>query len=102
MQGHPESPCIWEKHANSILRELGLEPTIHEPCLYPGIINGNQVIILNVAIAAPDTQTADILLDMIDNKLKIPVKCQGYLDMCNGIDVLQMTLHQTLRPLVCW
>ena len=34
MQGHPESPCLWEKHANSILRELGLKPTVHELCLY--------------------------------------------------------------------
>jgi len=41
------------------------------------------------AIAAPDAKTADILLDMIDDKLKIPVKRQGYLDMYNGINVLQ-------------
>jgi hypothetical protein len=26
---------------------------------------------------------------MIDNFLIIPMKCQGYLDMYNGIDVLQ-------------
>jgi hypothetical protein len=44
----------------------------------------------NFAIAAPDAKTADILLDMIDDKLTIPVKCQGYLDMYNGINV-----HQT-------
>ena len=36
------------------------------------------------AIAAPDAKTADILLDLIDNKLKIPVKRQGYLGMYNG------------------
>jgi hypothetical protein len=34
MQGHPESPRLWEKHADAILREIGLEPTTHEPCLY--------------------------------------------------------------------
>jgi hypothetical protein len=33
IQGHPESPRLWEKHADSILRELGLNPTTHEPCL---------------------------------------------------------------------
>jgi hypothetical protein len=32
MQGHPESPRLWEKHADSILRYVGLTPTIHEPC----------------------------------------------------------------------
>ena len=93
MQGHPESPRLWEKHANSIFRKLGLEPTVHELCLYLGIIHRNRVLLKrqagNFAIAAPDAKTVDILLDMIDNKLKIPVKGQGYLDMYNGINVLQ-------------
>ena len=31
MQGHPESPCLWEKHANNILRTIGSTPTVHEP-----------------------------------------------------------------------
>ena len=44
------------------------------------------------AIAAPDARTADLLLGMIDDKLTIPVKRQGYLDMYNGIDV-QQTRH---------
>ncbi len=39
MQGHPESPCLWEKHADKILCEIGLTPTVHEPCHYSGIIN---------------------------------------------------------------
>ncbi len=40
-------------------------------------------------IAAPDAQTADILLDMLDDKLTIPIKRQRFLDMYNGIDVYQ-------------
>ncbi len=32
---------------------------------------------------------ADILLDMLDERLSIPIKRQGYLDMFNGIDVTQ-------------
>jgi hypothetical protein len=28
MQGHPESPCLWEKHAARILCKLGLTPTV--------------------------------------------------------------------------
>ena len=39
MQGHPESPRLWEKHADAILRECGLTPTVHEPCLYSGMVN---------------------------------------------------------------
>ena len=93
MQGHPESPRLWEKHADSILRELGLTPTVHEPCLYSGTVDGKRVIFMrqvdDFAIAAPDERTSDILLDMIDDKLSIPLKRQGLLDMYNGMDILQ-------------
>ncbi len=40
MQGHPESPCLWEKHADAILHKIGLVPTVHEPYLYSGLIDG--------------------------------------------------------------
>jgi len=92
MQGHPESPRLWEKHAGAILRECGLTPTVHEPCLYSGMINGHRVIfkrqVDDFVIAAPNEHTANVLFDMIDNKLTIPMKHQGYLDMYNGIDVV--------------
>ena len=41
------------------------------------------------AIAAPHAKTSDILMDMINDRLKIPIKQQGYLDMYNGIDISQ-------------
>ncbi len=93
MQGHPESPRLWEKHADTILQELGLTPTVHEPCLYPGNVAGKRVIfkrqVDDFAIAAPDKKTADILLDLIDDQLTIPLKGQGLLDMFNGANVVQ-------------
>jgi hypothetical protein len=93
MQGHPILPWLWEKHTNAILRKLGLTPTVHEPCLYPGLIAGRCVIfkwqVDNFAVAAPDKRTLDILLDLIDDKLTIPLKKQGLINMFNGIDVLQ-------------
>jgi hypothetical protein len=93
MQGHPKSPRLWEKHANEILCKIGLIPTVHKPCLYSGIINGNRILFMrqvdNFAIASPDEQTSDILMDHINDKLKIPIKQQGYLDMYNGMDILK-------------
>jgi hypothetical protein len=93
MQGHPKLPRLWEKHANVILRELGLTPTVHEPCLYSGLINGKCIVfkqqVDNFAIAAPDQRTADILLNVLDKKLTMPIKRQGLLDMFNGINVVQ-------------
>ncbi len=44
MQGHPESPRLWEKHADKILHEIRLTPTVHEPCLYSGTFNGQRVL----------------------------------------------------------
>jgi hypothetical protein len=93
MQGHPESPYLWEKHAYAILRECGLVPTVHESCLYSGSVNGKRVILKHqvneFATAKLDKHTAYILLDMIDDKLILPMTWQGFLDMYNGVDVLQ-------------
>jgi hypothetical protein len=48
-----------------------------------GLIQGKRVILKqqvdDFAIAAPKEQTANILLDMIDDKLMIPMNCQGYI-----------------------
>jgi hypothetical protein len=93
MQGYPEAPWLWEKHADAILRKLGLTSPVHEPCLYLGSIDGNPVVfkcqVDNFAIAAPDEQTANVLLDIIDDKLSVPLKRQGLLDMFNGINLTQ-------------
>ncbi|KAL7529031.1 hypothetical protein ACHAXR_002756, partial [Thalassiosira sp. AJA248-18] len=93
MQGHPESPRLWEKFIDGILKSLGLTPTVHEPCLYHGVIDGKRILFLrqvdDFACAAPDARTADILLDMIDEKLSIPIKRQGPVTLFNGFDVDQ-------------
>jgi hypothetical protein len=94
MQGHPESPWLWEKHANTILHKLCLTPIVHEPCLYSSVIASQRIIfecqVNDFAIAALDQRTANILLDMLNEKLTMPIKRQGLLDMFNGIDVIQM------------
>ncbi len=41
------------------------------------------------AIAAPNKRTANILLNMLDEKLTMPIKHQGLLDMFNGVNVVQ-------------
>jgi hypothetical protein len=46
MQGHPESPQLREKHANAILCNVGLTQTVHEPCLYLGIIASKRVLFI--------------------------------------------------------
>jgi hypothetical protein len=93
MQGHPESPQLWERHADKILWDIGLTPTIHEPCLYSGFVDRQRVLFLRqidkFAIACSDVSTANKLLDMLDNKLTIPLKRMGLLDLYNGLVINQ-------------
>jgi hypothetical protein len=76
MQGHPKSPRLWEKHADAILQDVGLTPTVHKPCLYASRIKGKRVLLKcqveDFAVAVPDERTANILLDMIDDFLLSP------------------------------
>jgi hypothetical protein len=60
---------------------------------YSGVVNRNQELLKhqadNFANAAPNKHTANILPNLINEELSIPMKQQGYLNMYNGIDVLQ-------------
>ena len=112
MQGHPESPRLWEKHCDRILRKIGLTPTTHEPCLYSGTLEEEKVYfkrqVDDFAIACKEERTATIIFDAIDSELQIPIKRQGLLTLFNGLDVQQsrwyikMSVHtyltKTLEP----
>ena len=93
MQGHPEAPHLWERHIDKILRSIGLVPTIHEPCLYSGLIDGKRVLLLrqvdDFATAALEQSTCDKVMDLIDGHLKIPLKRLGLINMYNGVNVEQ-------------
>ena len=93
MQGHPEAPRLWEKYADALLRDLGLTPTTHEPCLYSGIIAGERVLfkrqVDDFEAAVPNEKIANILFDMIDDRITYPLKRMGLVTLFNGIDVKQ-------------
>ncbi len=42
MQGHPESPRLWEKWCDKMIQQHQFKPTTHEPCLYTGIWKGEK------------------------------------------------------------
>ncbi len=52
------------------------------------------------AIAAPDAKTSDMLMDLINEKLSEPIKRQGYLDLYNGVDILQTRRQNFCRESV--
>jgi hypothetical protein len=93
MQGHPKSPRLWEKHCDRILKKIGLIPTTHKPCLYPGYIEKDRDYLKgqvdDFAIACKEKRTATIIFDAIDFELQIPIKRHGLITLFNGPDVLQ-------------
>jgi hypothetical protein len=92
MQGHREAPQLWEKHANRILRQIGLTTMTHEPCLY-SLIHNHRVLLLhqvdNFSVAAGSESIASAVFDLIDEQLSIPLKCMGLITLFNGVDVTQ-------------
>ena len=93
MQGHPEAPRLWEKHADRILRTIGLSPTTHEPCLYSGIVDNQRVLLLrqvdDFAVATSSETLASRVFDRIDDHLTIPLKRLGLITLFNGLDIVQ-------------
>ena len=91
MQGFPESPHLVEKHIDKILHDVGLTPTVHEPCLYSGTIEGERVLICRMveyfAISTFLDRTSNILLDCLDGHLSIPIKHQVRIPMYNGLHI---------------
>ncbi|MFN9979319.1 MAG: reverse transcriptase domain-containing protein, partial [bacterium] len=93
IQGHPESPRLWEKHIDGILKALGLTPATHEPCLYSGHYNGTKVLFLrqvdDFAVASSKKADAESLITAINEKMRIEVKHLGVIDWFNGMDITQ-------------
>jgi len=96
LQGHPESPRLWSIHIDQILTELGFVSTTHEPCVYRGKINGQDVLFLrqvdDFACGVDSQETYDILCDLLDARLLEPIKRLGLIEYFNGVTVEQ-TAH---------
>mmetsp|Transcript_14552 Transcript_14552/g.20797 ORF Transcript_14552/g.20797 Transcript_14552/m.20797 type:complete len:1557 (+) Transcript_14552:1335-6005(+) len=101
LQGHPESPRLWERHIDTILRKLKFTPTTHDPCLYNYNANGKRILFLrqvdDFSIAARDPQDAHDIIAQINAELSIPVKDQGLIEWYNGIDIEQTKYYVRLH-----
>lgn len=94
LQGHPESPRAWAKLIDKILRtKLGLKPTTHEPCLYHGSYEGEEVLFLrqvdDFAVASSSDTINKKIIAAINQELSIDIKDLGRLTRYNGVDVSQ-------------
>jgi hypothetical protein len=93
IQGHPESPRLWEKHIDKILRDLGMKPATHEPCLYSGKYNNRTMLFLqqvdDFAVASAYQTDAEALILAINERMRIDVKHLGIINRFNGMDIHQ-------------
>ena len=95
IQGHPESPRLWQKFINDILiNKLGFKSAVHEPCIYRKVLPcGNEIIILrqvdDIAVAAKNKQLALKVITDIGSFMRVPIKEEGLIQLFNGIDVTQ-------------
>ena len=94
IQGHPESPRLWNLHIDSILLKIGFQSTTHEPCIYIKHTPTETVYLLrqvdDFAIACDTNETAMFYWDKMDEHLKEPLKREtGLITRHNGIDIEQ-------------
>jgi hypothetical protein len=93
IQGHPESPRLWEKMIDRILRDIGLQPTKHEPCLYKGTYRDKYTMFMrqvdDFAIATDCNETATALINDINEHLWLPIHILGEVTRYNGVDIEQ-------------
>jgi hypothetical protein len=93
IQGHPESPRLWEKLKDKILRNIGLKPTKHEPCHYHGRYKGHYMLFMrqvdDFAIATTQSTVVEALLSEINEHLRLPIHILGTVTRYNGMDILQ-------------
>lgn len=89
LQGHPESPRLWAKMIDEIIRtHVGLQPTSHEPRLYEGEVEGEKVLFLrqvdDFAVACKNVSISKKVIDLISAHLSAPMKHLGIIDRFNG------------------
>ena len=94
IQGHPESPRLWQLHIDGILCKIGFTSTTHEPCVYVQHTLTESIYFLrqvdDFAIACDDHKTAMDTWDSIDLHLKAKLKREdGLISRHNGIDIAQ-------------
>ena len=96
LQGHPESPRLWEIHIhNIIVQHLKFVPTTHEKCLYSKrdpVTDELQMLLRQVddfSVSAKDEETCKKTIASIGQHLQVPLNDLGLIKKFNGVNILQ-------------
>ena len=97
LQGHPESPRLWAKLVDRIIRKLQLKPCTHEPNLYytsnyKGTTDKKVLLLRQVddfAISCADEKLCEEVIADIQSEMTIAINKLGRLTRFNGVDIEQ-------------
>ena len=97
LQGHPESPRLWAKLVDRIIRKLKLKPCTHEPNLYytsnyKGTTEKKVLLLRQVddfAISCEDERLCEEVIADIQSEMTIAINKLGRLTRFNGVDIEQ-------------
>ena len=97
LQGHPESPRLWAKLVDRIIRKLQLKPCTHEPNLYytsnyKGTTEKKVLLLRQVddfAISCQDEKLCEEVIADIQSEMTIAINKLGRLTRFNGVDIEQ-------------
>ena len=97
LQGHPESPRLWAKLVDRIIRKLKLTPCTHEPNLYyasnyKGMTSKKVLLLRQVddfAISCEDEKLFKEVIADIQSEMTIAINKLGRLSRFNGVDIEQ-------------
>ena len=75
IQGHPESPRLWQTFIDDILiNKLGFHTTIHKKCLYRKVEGEQEIFILrqvdDIVVAATSTKVTIAIISTIGKYMK--------------------------------
>ena len=96
LQSHPESPRLWAKLIDCIIRYLNHCACAHEPnlCFTNDCNNTGKMVLFmkqvdNFCVSCEDCDTAKRVIAAINDKMTIDVKELGRISRFNGVDITQ-------------
>ena len=97
LQGHPESPRLWAKLIDKIIKKLNLKACTHEPNLYytsnyKGTTDKKVLFLRQVddfAISCQDEELCEQVISDINSEMTIDITKLGMISRFNGVDVEQ-------------
>ena len=93
LQGHLESPRLWEMHVNKTLKKLNFKNATHERNMHSTTIKGHKVLFLqevdNFSAACTEESTCPEVIKETGKHLSVPLHLLGRREKFNGVDASQ-------------